>query len=590
PGTLMQYNDVLVRKLESKMLEVENANQALQADIAARQQAEQALRQSEQDFRLLADAMPLMAWVVGPDDRGSYVNRRWLQYTGLKLDTPSQTWRTPLHPEDRGRADDHWRTANAKIEPFSLEARLVGVDGTHRWWLLSAVPVTDRDGAIIKWIGTCTDIEQLELAEARWRRAEAQLRQTQKMEAVGILAGGIAHDFNNLLLVIIGYSSLILDTIDPMDGFRTDVEEIMRAGERAKDLVQQLLAFSRRQVHAPRVLDLQTAVRNMERMLLRLLGEGIEVTLAAQPGCYVYADPNLIEQVILNLALNARDAMPSGGQVRFETLRVDVDEDSARPESIPVPGRYCLLRVTDTGVGIPDAYRDKIFHEFFQVDQTLVRRQGGTGLGLAIARRLARIMGGEISVESVVGRGSRFSLRLPRATGDLAHAPPPTLTTTPGAGPLAPATVLVVEDNEDNLFTLRQVLARLPLDLSFANSGRQAIEACRRQMPDLVIMDVQMPGMTGLQATGAIRALPGGAEVPILALTAQAMKGDRERILAAGCDDYVAKPFQPKELTEAIVRLLRRDAPGETIGTRAVPPASPPSDSPTRHGAHNPRR
>ncbi|HSS38292.1 MAG TPA: response regulator [Polyangia bacterium] len=156
---------------------------------------------------------------------------------------------------------------------------------------------------------------------------------------------------------------------------------------------------------------------------------------------------------------------------------------------------------------------------------------------------------------------------------------------------------MVVEDNEDNLFTLRQVLARLPLDLSFANSGRQAIEACRRQMPDLVIMDVQMPGMTGLQATGAIRALPGGAQVPILALTAQAMKGDRERILAAGCDDYVAKPFQPKELTEAIVRLLRRDARllrrdahDETIGTRAVPPAEPPSDSPTRHGAHNPRR
>jgi len=253
-------------------------------------------------------------------------------------------------------------------------------------------------------------------------------------------------------------------------------------------------------------------------------------------------------------------------------------------------GDTVTLHVTDTGVGVPDSYRDKIFQEFFQVDQTLVRRQGGTGLGLAIARRLARLMGGDISVESVVGKGSRFSLRLPLATGDLAKAQPPVLSTAAATGPLAPAAVLVVEDNDDNLFTLRQVLARLPLDLSFANNGRQAIEACRRQMPDLVVMDVQMPGMTGLQATGAIRALPGGREVAILALTAQAMKGDRERILAAGCDDYVAKPFQPKELTEAIVRLLRRDAPDETIDPRAVPPAGPPSDSPISHGAHNPRR
>ncbi len=289
---------------------------------------------------------------------------------------------------------------------------------------------------------------------------------------------------------------------------------------------------------------------------------------------HVRADADRFRQILTNLVGNAVKFTESG-QVRLGG---------------EAQGDTVTLHVTDTGVGIPDAYRDKIFHEFFQVDQTLVRRQGGTGLGLAIARRLARIMGGEISVESVVGRGSRFSLRLPRATGGLAQAAPPVLTPAAGAGPIAPASVLVVEDNEDNLFTLRQVLARLPLDLSFANSGREAIEACRRQMPDLVIMDVQMPGMTGLQATGAIRGLPGGREVPILALTAQAMKGDRERILAAGCDDYVAKPFQPKELTEAIVRLLRRGAPGETIGPRAVPPAGPPSDSPTRHGAHNPRR
>ncbi len=260
----------------------------------------------------------------------------------------------------------------------------------------------------------------------------------------------------------------------------------------------------------------------------------------------VHADPDRFRQILTNLVNNAIKFTESG-QVRV---------------TAEAQGDTVTVHVTDTGVGIPDAYRDKIFQEFFQVDQTLVRRQGGTGLGLAIARRLARLMDGDISVESVPGKGSRFSLRLPRAAGRAAEKAVPAAPAPATDGPLAPATVLVVEDNEDNQFTLRQVLARLPLDLTFANNGRQAIDACRRQMPDLVIMDVQMPGMTGLQATGAIRGLPGGAEVPILALTAQAMKGDRERILAAGCDDYVAKPFQPNDLINAIVRLLRRGATG----------------------------
>ncbi|HEY6475479.1 MAG TPA: response regulator, partial [Polyangia bacterium] len=235
--------------------------------------------------------------------------------------------------------------------------------------------------------------------------------------------------------------------------------------------------------------------------------------------------------------------------------------------------------------------------EFYQVDQTLVRKQGGTGLGLAIARRLARLMGGDITVDSVLRRGSRFQLTVPRAVGTATAAPPasqvePEVPLAAAAAAL-PATVLVVEDNEDNLFTLRQILARRPLEIVTALSGRRAIERCRRQFPDLIIMDVQMPGMTGLQATGAIRALPGGSDIPIVALTAQAMKGDRERILEAGCDAYLSKPVQPNELISVVDRLLRRSATGETIAPRAAAPAGPPPDLPKAdgpHGAHTPRR
>jgi CheY-like chemotaxis protein len=256
--------------------------------------------------------------------------------------------------------------------------------------------------------------------------------------------------------------------------------------------------------------------------------------------------------------------------------------------------------VTDTGVGIPEAQLGHIFDEFVQVDQTLARRQGGTGLGLAIASRLARLMGGEISVSSVAGSGSRFTLTLPRAAESSEKRNVSRLSTT-GADAVddiraeayargarqAPTTVLIVEDNEDNLFTLRQMLAPFAFDIVTASTGRQAIEICRREMPDLVIMDVQMPGMSGLQATGAIRALSGGEKVPVLALTAQAMSGDRERILDAGTDAYLAKPVPPRELRETVARLI---AARQADETPAVAPTKGKGTQGEPHGTHSPRR
>ena len=362
-------------------------------------------------------------------------------------------------------------------------------------------------------------------------------------------------------------------------------------------------------------LDLAPHVESVVEALAPLAaGKNLDLTVHLPPELpAVRGDPDRFRQILTNLVGNAIKFTESGGQVMIGA--------EARPETI-------VVVVTDTGVGIPDRHRDKIFQEFYQVDQTLVRRQGGTGLGLAIARRLARLMGGDITVESVVSRGSRFSIALPRASGAHARgdrpgsdapggspaavpdarqarpivapdAPQPSACAfgSPDAAPEAlalPATVLVVEDNEDNLFTLRQILARRRLEIVTATNGRQAIERCRQQPPpDLVIMDVQMPGMTGLQATGAIRALPGGTEIPIVALTAQAMKGDRERILAAGCDDYLAKPVQPNELISVVDRLLRRAGSDATISPPAASPAGPSPDQSTAEpsdGAHTPRR
>jgi len=292
---------------------------------------------------------------------------------------------------------------------------------------------------------------------------------------------------------------------------------------------------------------------------------------------FVRCDVDRVRQILTNLIGNAIKFTDAG------TVRVTAE---VKPAAV-------AINVTDTGVGIPEAHLGRIFDEFVQVDQSLARRQGGTGLGLAIASRLARLMGGGISASSVPGSGSRFSLTLPRGSRTSEKRNVSRLSATPTetvadirreayalGATQAPTTVLIVEDNEDNLFTLRAILAPMSFEIVAASTGRQAIDHCRAGLPDLVIMDVQMPGMSGLQATGAIRALPGGADVPILALTAQAMKGDRERILEAGCDAYLPKPVAPRELRAMVTNLIesrRTDAAG--VSSRGEP-----------HGAHTPRR
>ncbi|HTB58018.1 MAG TPA: ATP-binding protein [Polyangia bacterium] len=454
--------------------------------------------------------------------------------------------------------------------------------------------------------------------EAARADLEAKSRQIEEVDRLkNAFIANMSHEIRTPLNSVLALTELLREgvagplTVDQ----RKYLQVIERNGRGLLHLINDVLDLSRIEAGHLEMdtedIDLAPHVEAVAEALAPLAAaKNLDLTVNLPPDLpAARGDPDRFRQILTNLIGNAIKFTEGGGQVMLGA--------EARPEAI-------VVVVTDTGVGIPDPYRDKIFQEFFQVDQTLVRRQGGTGLGLAIARRLARLMGGDISVESVVNRGSRFSLTLPRATGARPEDPAsearrggsPVAREQPQPGPRSapeapaagaseatnaereaeavPPTVLVVEDNEDNLFTLRQILARRPLEIVTAMNGRQAIERCRQQpAPDLVIMDVQMPGMTGLQATGAIRALPGGADIPIVALTAQAMKGDRERILAAGCDDYLAKPVQPSQLIAVVDRLLRRAGPDATISTRAAPSAGPAPDKPTDEtpdGPHPHRR
>jgi signal transduction histidine kinase/ActR/RegA family two-component response regulator len=440
-----------------------------------------------------------------------------------------------------------------------------------------------------------------ELERQRGELVEKTRRSEEADRLKSAFIANMSHEIRTPLNSVLALSQLLRDGMaGALSGDqRKYLEVIERNGQNLLRLINDILDLSR--IEAGHLeMDLQAAdIAALIRATVGTLSP-----LAETKGLELHArlperlppvrcDVDRVRQILTNLIGNA---------IKFTEAGQVLVSAEAREGKIAV-------HVTDTGVGISDAAQGKVFQEFFQVDQSMARRRGGTGLGLAIASRLAHLMGGEITLESVLGAGSRFTLALEQATGDVvglvtpgtdaaeqerairgAGGPgrsgrrPLELPATPGGAPERNAAILIVEDNEDNLFTLRQILAPLAVELVPAANGREAIDYCRRRRPDLIVMDMQMPAMSGLQATGAIRSLPGGAGIPIVALTAQAMKGDRERILAAGCDVYLSKPIQPKVLLGAIQRLL--DRRGEAVASRGGTQTTEEQG----HGTHTPGR
>jgi signal transduction histidine kinase/ActR/RegA family two-component response regulator len=381
----------------------------------------------------------------------------------------------------------------------------------------------------------------------RW--SEEQLRQSQKLEAVGRLAGGVAHDFNNLLTVILSYSELLLQQVGPDDPKRPEVEEIERAGTRAASLTRQLLAFSRQQVLQPRVLDLNAVLSDLARMLQRLIGEDIDLVTASSPDLgRIQADPGQVEQVIMNLAVNAQDAMPDGGKLTIETANVDLDEDYTLARDLR-PGPYVLLAVSDTGCGMSPDVKARIFDPFFTTKE--VGR--GTGLGLATVHGIVRQSEGYIEVYSEIGHGTTFKVYLPRVTD--ASQPLP-VRSRPSAAMNGEETVLIVEDEE----AIRRVLAvslRLHgYHVLEAADGSEAVALLRRddQRVHLLVTDVIMPLMSGPElAHAATRELPDLRVLFISGYTDRALihQGLRQPGTA-----FLQKPFTPETLALKVREVL----------------------------------
>jgi two-component system cell cycle sensor histidine kinase/response regulator CckA len=459
-------------------------------DVTEKRLAEEALRKSEARFNRLWESGIggiAIADVFGELHEANDTYLAMLGYSREELEAGKVGWAKLTPPEWKSRdvASGQDLAATGVARPWEKE--LFRKDGT-RVPVLIGVAMLEHPGCI----AFVTDLSERKSAEKALHASEEQLRQSQKMEAVGRLAGGVAHDFNNVLSVILSYAEMMVADLKPGDPMRGDVEEIRKAGARAADLTRQLLMFSRQNVVEPKVLDLNDVLVGMDKMLQRILGEDVDMVAVKAPSLgRVKVDPSSIEQVIMNLVVNARDAMPTGGKLTLETASVTLDEAYAKDHVGVKAGPHVMLAVSDTGCGMDAATRARIFEPFF----TTKPKEKGTGLGLSTVFGIAQQSGGSLWVYSELGKGSTFKLYLPRVDEAVADRITPT---SPGTL-RGHETILLVEDDDQVRAVAQSILKRHGYDVLMARHAGEALLFCEQHkgVIDLLLTDVVMPQMSG---------------------------------------------------------------------------------------------
>ena len=468
------------------------AVQAALMDVTEGVLAQESLEASEEKYRAVVENA-LDGILVLQDGVIRFANRRVEKGTGFSIEELlGRRFDDFIHPEDREMVRDYYtrRLLGERDLPGRYLVRAQYKGAEVRWIRIRAVPITWEDRpAVLVFL---RDVTRAKKTEDEMNALQEQFRQAQKMEAIGRLAGGVAHDFNNLLTVIKGTAQLSLYGLRQADPLRKNIEEIMAAADRAAALTTQLLAFSRRQVMEVKAIDINQLVQDLDKMLRRIIGEDIELVTFLQEGIGVIkADPGQMEQAIVNIAVNARDAMPEGGKLTIETANVDLDEEYARLHAGVRPGPYVMLSISDTGAGMSADVKERVFEPFF----TTKEAGKGTGLGLSTAYGIVKQSNGYIWVYSEPGKGTTFKVYLPRVHEPVDERKEPSF----GEAPRGNETILVVED-EDALRELAvRILKKQGYKVLEARDGGEALMLCEkyREPIDLILSDVIMPRMSG---------------------------------------------------------------------------------------------
>jgi signal transduction histidine kinase len=457
-------------------------------------------------------------------------------------------------PEHRALVNDAVGACAREGTPFDFEAEIITAHGKRLWIRAIGNALRNAEGVITHVHGSVQDISPQKLAEAKNAKLAEQLRQAQKMETIGGLAGGVAHDFNNLLTVILSYGDLIADELKSDDPVRKDLDQIRGAGVRAADLTRQLLAFSRQQVLAPKLVELAAIANGMEKMLRRLIGEDIELTVACPPGlAKVLVDPGQMEQVIMNLVVNARDAMPRGGMLTIETAEVVLDDQFASMHVGVKAGPHVMLAVSDTGTGIDKATQDRMFEPFF----TTKKDGKGTGLGLATVFGIVQQSGGTVWVYSELGKGTTFKIYFPIADSSavaISSRPAPESASLYGT-----ETILLVEDEERVRNATSAILRKYGYNVLQASTGGDALLICEQHTASihLLLTDVVMPRMSGRQL--AERLAPIRPDMKVLFMSGYTDDAVVRHGILDSTIAFIQKPLTPLALAYKVRETL--DAP-----------------------------
>jgi PAS domain S-box-containing protein len=518
----------------------------IESDVTEQHRAEEALRQANEELHAIIQASPVPIYALDLEGRVTRWNAAAEKTFGWTA-AEAINRRLPFIRDDELEFfKRHMELARRGHNFAGFELSRHRRDGSAIDLNLWTAPLRDAAGNTEGFISLMIDVTERKMLEE-------QLRQSQKMEAVGRLAGGVAHDFNNLLTVITGYGYMLLDDLGENSPLRTNAEEILQAVDRATALTSQLLAFSRRQTAKPKALDLSALVLNMDKMLRRMIGEDIDLVTALAPDLgIVKADPGQLDQVVMNLVVNSRDAMPHGGRVTIETANVALDEEYARLHPPITPGNYVRLSVSDTGDGMDESTKTHIFEPFFTT-----KEQGkGTGLGLYTVYGIVKQSGGDISVTSEPGKGTKIAVYLPRAEGSVAATEEKPAGTERLRGS---ETVLVVEDEAEVRKLVHDVLRQFGYTVLAAAEPEEAIAICGSYPGEihLLLTDVVMPQMNGFDLAQRIVDARPGIRVILMSGYTQDIS-----ILNSGDLPFLRKPFAPLALTRKIRQVLDDESGG----------------------------